>query len=250
MKNRIPISHYVKRLIIVYVSLTFINLVSAQSSNTGTWNIGDLYYKINNHYTLWMEAQTRSQNIFSDFFYHQYKGGLFYHFSKSHNSVFFGGGRYTTYNYSGNFKSPVSTDEIRIWEQLNLNNTYNHFNIEHRYRLEQRWVNNQYRPCVRYRFNPTYPVNHSTIIPGTLFLSIYDEIFVGNNNPHLEKNRYYLGLGYEFSHFFTLQSGLINQTDFNAKGGQTDKNYIQITLIFTADKKLFKKGYNTTSIME
>ena len=250
MKKSVTISLKVKRSVMACICLTFVTLATAQTSNVGTWNIADLYYKLNSHYTLWMEVQTRSQNIYSDFFYHQYKGGLFYNFPNSHNSIFFGGGRYTTYNYSGNFKSPVTTDEFRIWEQLILNNVYSHFNVEHRYRLEQRWVNNVFRPCLRYRLNPTYPINHSTIVPKTLFVSAYDEIFIGNNNPHFERNRYYLGMGYQFSFLFTLQMGLINQTDFNAKGGQTDKNYIQTTLMFSTSKKVNKKDNRNSSIME
>ena len=239
-----------KRLIILFVCLFLMSIVEGQTTNTGTWNIGDFYYKPNNQFTLWMEVQTRSQNIFSVFFYHQYKGGLFYHFSKTHSSVFFGGCRYTTYNYKANFKSPILTDEFRIWEQLILNNAYHHFNVEHRYRLEQRWVNNIFRPCLRYRLNPTYPINHSSIVPNTLFISVSDEVFLGNNNPRLERNRYYIGLGYQFSPLFTLQMGLLNQTDFNSKGGQTDKNYIQTTLVFSTNKSLFKKESNSSSIME
>ena len=251
MKKRVTISLKVKRLIMVSICLTFVTLASAQTSNVGTWNIGDLFYKLNTHYTIWLETQTRSQNLYSDFYYHELKGGLFYNFKKSHSSLFLGGGRYTTYNYSGNFKSPVSTDEFRIWEQLILNNVYNHFNVEHRYRLEQRWVNNVFKPRVRYRINPTYAINHSTIVPKTLFLSAFDEIFIGNNNPHLERNRYYLGMGYQFSNSFILQMGYINQTDFNATGGQSaDKNFIQTSLIFFANNKLFKKENKSPSIMD
>ena len=198
-----------------------------------------------------MEVQARSQNLYTDFFYHQYKGGLFYYFSDTHNSVLLGGGRYTTYNYSGNFKSPVTTDEFRIWEQLILNNVYKHFNVEHRYRLEQRWVNNVFRPCFRYRLNPVYTINHEKLMPKTLFLSVYDEIFLGNNNPHFERNRYYYGMGYQFTNSFILQMGLLNQTDYNAKGGESsNKNYLQTSVIFNLDKNTFKKGNKSPSLNE
>jgi len=179
------------------------------------------------------------------------KAGIFYFPTNTHSSIFFGGGRYTTYNYKGNFKSPVATEEFRVWEQLILNNVYNHFNVEHRYRLEQRWVNNVFKPRIRYRFNPTYAINHSSIVPKTLFISAFDEIFIGNNNPHLERNRYYLGMGYQFSNSFILQMGYINQTDFNATGGQSaDKNFLQTTLMFYADRKIFRKDKKIPTIMD
>ena len=250
MKKRVTILPKVFRLILSCICLTIATLTTAQTTNTGTWDVCNLFYKVNNHYTAWMEVQARSQNLYTDFFYHQVKGGLFYNFSKTHNSILIGGGRYTTYNYSGNFKSPVTTDEVRIWEQLILNNVYSHINVEHRYRLEQRWINNVYRPCLRYRINPIFTINHEKLVPKTLFVSAYDEIFLGNNNPHFERNRYYLGMGYEFSNSFIFQLGLLNQTDYNSKGGQTDKNFIQTTLIFLTDKNTFKKGNKSSSLNE
>ena len=238
------------RLLLIFFYINFVTFVSAQTKNLGTWNIADLYYKVNNHFKIWTEVQTRSQNIYNDFYYHEMKAGLFYNPTNTQSAVFVGGGRYTTYNYTGNFKSPVITEEFRLWEQLILNNVYNHFNIEHRYRLEQRWVNNLFKPRIRYRINTTYAINHYSVVPKTLFASAFDEIFIGNNNPHLERSRYYLGLGYQFSHIFSLQLGYINQTDFNTTGGQTDKSFLQTTFIFFAERKLFRKDSKVSTIMD
>ncbi len=250
MRNIVPIIQKGKSLLITVTILALYFTVSAQTTNVGTWNIVDLYYKFNPHTTLWLETQTRSQNLFTDFYYHELKAGMFYNFPKYRSTIFFGGGRYTTYNFSGNFKSPIATEECRTWEQFTLNNGYNQLNIEHRYRLEQRWINNNFKPRIRYRINPTLAINHPSIIPNTLFLSAFDELFLGNANPHLERNRYYLGLGYQFSSSFTLQMGYLNQTDYNAAGGQKDKSFIQTSLLFYADRKMFKKESKSNSIMD
>ena len=250
MSNTISTILRLKSLLIMITSFTLISSADAQSTNVGTWNVCDLIYKLNKHYTLWTEVQTRTQDLYSAFYYHELKCGAFYNFPKSRSSVFLGGGRYTTYNYSGNFKSPVSSEEFRIWEQFVLNNGYNHLNIEHRYRLEQRWINNNFKPRLRYRINPTFAINHSSIVPKTLFVSAFDEIFIGNANPHLERNRYYIGIGYQFSNSFAFQSGYINQTDFNALGGQKDKRFIQSTLVFYLDKKTAIKEGKTNTIVD
>ena len=250
MKMRRIISPIVKRILMACSCFCILTFANAQSTNMGTWNIADLFYKVNNHIKIWTEVQTRSQNLYDDFYYHEMKAGVFYSPANTHSSVFVGGGRYTTYNFAGNFKSPVATEEFRMWEQLILNNVYNHFNVEHRYRIEQRWVNNVFKPRIRYRFNTTYAFNHASVVPKTLFISAFDEIFMGNNNPHLERNRYYIGMGYQFSHSFSLQLGYINQTDFNATGGLTDKRFLQTTMIFFVDKKQSRKETKIATIMD
>ena len=247
MRNRHPTSINGKGLLMAGTFITLFTLTSAQSTNVGSWTIADLYYKFNPNATLWFETQTRSQNLYTDFYYHELKAGLFYNFPKS-RSV--GGGRYTTYYFNGNFKTPITTEEFRIWEQFTLNNGYNHLNIEHRYRLEQRWINNNFKPRIRYRINPTLAINHTSIVPQTLFVSAFDELFLGNGNPHLERNRSYMGLGYQFSNSFTVQMGYINQTDYNSAGGQKNKSFIQTSLLFYVNKKMFRKENKTHSIMD
>jgi len=116
--------------------------------------------------------------------------------------------------------------------------------------LEQRWINDNFKPRLRYRINPTIAINHASIVPNTLFVSAFDEIFLGNANPHLERNRYYIGMGYQCSSSLAIQTGFINQTDFNALGGQKDKSFIQTTIIFYLDKKTAIKEGKTNTIVD
>ena len=91
--------------------------------------------------------------------------------------MFFGMGNYTTYRYPGNFKTPATEKEFRMWEQLVLNSTIGVIKIDHRYRLEQRWVNGLYHTEFRYRINTLVPVNHTSLQAHTFFASASDEVF-------------------------------------------------------------------------
>lgn len=212
------------------ISVFLTSYCQAQISGLGTWNIIDGLYKPSHSFTIWTELQARSQTALNNFYYNQFKVGLFYNIPKTDHSLFVGGGRYTTYQTVGNFKSPVVTSESRIWEQVTLNNQYGHLKIEQRYRLEQRWVNNDFRARFRYRLNPTLILNHSKMRPQTFFICCFDELFLGNNNPRLETNRYYVGLGYQFSKIVTLQVGSLHESNFGFTGKETYNNYLQTTL--------------------
>ena len=236
------------KIIFIAITITITCHCDAQLSGLGTWNVVDGLYKPNNSFTIWTELQARSQIVLNNFYYNQFKLGLFYNFPKSDNALFVGGGRYNTYQLIGNFKSPTITTESRIWEQVTLNNQYDHLKIEHRYRLEQRWVNNNFRSRLRYRINPTFNLNHSKISPHTFFISCFDELFLGNNNPQLETNRYYIGLGYQFSKIFTLQIGSLRESNFNSTGKETYKNYLHTSLQIVIDNKSFQHLHPDTII--
>ncbi len=207
----------------------------AQSNELGSWDIINFFYKPNTKFFYYAEVQTRSQKLVTDFYYHEFKAGMGMNFNKTH-SVFAGIGDYTTYTYPGNYEKPMAAKETRLWEQLVLNNNIGRVKIEHRYRIEQRWINGDYFNRFRYRINPIIPINHNKIIAKTFFATAFDEIFLTNEAPYFQRNRFFIGSGYQFTKFFALQLGWIRQYDYNATTGGVGKNYIQTTLLFVLDK--------------
>jgi hypothetical protein len=227
----------------VVLLLTFFTCFSAKSQTTdkrlGGWDILDVFYAPNKKYTAWFETQTRSQNFFHDFYYHEFKGGLFYNLANT-NSFFVGLGEYTTYSPGGNYKSPVVTNEFRIWQQFILNNNYNHLKIEHRYRFEERWINGDFKTRIRYRINPIIAINKPKVGANTAYISVFDEVFFGNHAPYFERNRFFAGAGYQFNKTFAIQTGFIRQFDYNTANDGTGKNFLQTTFMFYLDNKTFK----------
>jgi hypothetical protein len=215
----------------------------AQNDKLGTWNIVNVNLVLKKKFTFFFEAQTRSQQVFNDFFYRELKGGLLYKLPNK-NSVFVGFGDYRTYEYPGEFKNRT-IKEHRLWEQFTLTNNVDIFKIEHRYRIEQRWVNGAFSNRFRYRINPLVPINKKVIEPGALFLAMFDEVFFTDKQPYFLRNRFFGGAGFQFSKYFTLQAGVLRQFDYRISDGGSAKSYLHLSFIFTTEE-LLKDNHPST----
>lgn len=214
--------------------MTAISL-SAQTPGLGTWNVLSSKWTLDKKWSVFAEAQTRSQQFFGNFSYYEAKAGVGYDFPKN-GSILLAMGHYMTYQPDGNFKTPVATNEFRIWEQFVLSNNIDRLKLEHRYRVEQRFFSNgTYRNRFRYRLNAIIPFHHKVIEPGTVFASVFNEIFLSNEGPYFEQNRLFGGLGYQFNKHLTVLSGFINRFDNSNPASPNWKNFFQTTLFFTID---------------
>ncbi len=169
------------------------------------------------------EVQVRTNGVFRDYFYNELKAGSTFDIDPNF-TVAVAGGRYTTSDYQNLGDGPLNVEK-RLWQQLTLTQYSHRFKIEHRYRTEQRWFtfrdgSTGFRQRLRYRFNGFLPLNTKMIAAGTVFLSAYDEIFLNPNGPVFERNRIYLGAGYQFTAHFIAQAGYISQTNYNYASNQ------------------------------
>ncbi|WP_345953300.1 DUF2490 domain-containing protein [Mucilaginibacter sp. PAMB04168] len=202
----------------------------------GSWNIitinlpGNTKHRIGGYF----EAQNRNYGVVSNFYYHEEKLGVSYNLDD--NSFFLiGGGRYTTYGFDAVDEGPSAT-ENRLWEQFTYNHYISRIKMEHRYRIEQRWVNSAYRNRFRYRLNVFIPINKPALDPHTFFAAAFGEVFFNNNQPNLERNRFTPSLGYKFSKEFSFQAGYINQRDYDL-ASSADKNYLILTATYNILRK-------------
>jgi Protein of unknown function (DUF2490). len=205
---------------------------NTQTSDLGSWNIISLKKTYANNFFSYAETQTRSQKIFDKFYYYELKAGAGYNFSKDFNA-FVGLGKYETYQYDGNFKTPVQSSETRLWEQFALTSRVNRIVLEHRYRIEQRWINDAFYARFRMRLNAIIPINHYKLVAKTWYASVYDEVFFTNQQPFFQRNRILLGGGYQFNDKVALQSCWIRQYDYAPNGTSVGKSFIQTSLLFT-----------------
>lgn len=216
--------------------------VQAQNDKLGSWDITNLSLSLNKKFTLWLETQTRSQQLTSDFYYHEFKGGIQYKLQDK-ATIMVGTGDYKTYSTPGSFKTPMQVKEWRVWEQLVISNNINRVKLEHRYRIEQRWLNGEFANRFRYRINPIIPINHASVIPKTFYLSAFDEVFFTNNAPFFMRNRFFAGAGFQFSKVVATQAGWIRQFDYRKADDGSGKSFIQLSLLFTLDKRIFEKEH-------
>jgi hypothetical protein len=210
----------------------FSTSVNAQSPKPGTWGLATLLLPSTVDHRLggYLEAQFQSDGIpFKNIYYNEFKGGISYAIAENY-TVLIGGGRYGTGDY--NYVSAKNAfNEKRAWEQLSYTHNLGRLMFEHRYRVEQRWINSVFRSRFRYRLNLQLPINHSSIEPGTLYLSAFDEIFLGNQQFSWERNRMSAQLGFQFSPSVVLQAGWMNE-DNNSVVNDLEKNNLLINIIY------------------
>jgi len=163
------------------------------------------------------------------------------------------------YVYTWNFKygeqpAHFVNNEHRIWEQVMYKHHAGRFNVNHRLRLEQRFIQvhtenggeiidegyviNQNR--IRYRFMTTVPIGHDKIEPKTFYGSAYDEVFLswGENVTFHEpdQNRIFVGVGYQCNAELSIQGGPFYQMQIKANGAKQENNVgIQIQLTYNID---------------
>ena len=154
--------------------------------------------------------------------------GVNYHLAD--NAILTGGyGYIATHTFESEQKAPESK-EHRIFQQLILLNKVDRLKFEHRYRVEQRWVNSEYRNRLRYRLMVFLPLNKPKITTGTLFLGVYDELFMNTKDTFFDRNRFYAALGYQINKTMQVQVGYLRQR-VNAFG----KDHLQFAFTFNPD---------------
>ena len=108
----------------------------------------------------------------------------------------------------------VDAKEHRIFEQFILKNKVWEFLFEHRYRLEQRFLDfgstteTQHR--ARYRIQMTLPLTN------TFFLNFYDELFINLQDDLFGQNRLYGAVGINITENSSVQFGYLRNQFVNA----------------------------------
>lgn len=115
----------------------------------------------------------------------------------------------------------VTTREHRIWQQMIFRQHARSVFLEHRYRLEQRFIDNLstgeevLAHRIRYRLFVSVPLTFISKKMDRYFLAGYNELFVhlGRRNPaqYFDRNRLYFALGYRVNPNLNFQLGYLNQ---------------------------------------
>lgn len=194
--------------------ITIILLLPATLFSQTEWGNWLMYFgtnKVSDNWSIHSEVQYRNHTVApTNVEQLLLRTGVNYHF-KSGNAMATAG-----YGYVANheFESPQKNAEVnehRIFEQFILNNYAGRVKFEHRYRVEQRWVNSVYKNRFRYRLMLFIPLNKPVIEKGSLFLGLYDEVFLNTRATFFDRNRLYGALGYQFSKATSLQIGVLQQ---------------------------------------
>lgn len=221
-----------------------ITLPDMHAQETGEDRLGAWYMyfgtnRLAERWSLHTEAQWRLYEVDKNFNQLLLRTGMNYHIDK-HAIATFGYAYIDTdptfedvalqgANFNGN-----QIVEHRIFEQFILKNKVWELLFEHRYRLEQRFLeggaetDTQHR--ARYRLQVTMPLTN------TFFINLYDEIFLNLQDDIFGQNRLYAALGINISDHSSIQLGYLKN---HFSGSNFDR--LQVAVFFNPDlRKLFE----------
>ncbi len=134
---------------------------------------------------------------------------------------------------------PSTLVEHRIWEQYILNHKIKSIFTAHRFRLEQRFLdqaNDNFTQRLRYFIRMVKPLQKSEggFTKGA-FLALQNEVLFNVQNKELvnnslfDQNRLYLAAGYRFSKKIDVEAGYLNQA-IHGRTRNTVNNVVQLAL--------------------
>jgi hypothetical protein len=229
------------------VWLTLLGNSFLAQAQLGTWNVLSFKTSFNEKWGAFAEGQVRSLKFYDDFHYHEFKGGVLYALDKNF-SFAVAAGKYDTYQSGGNFVTPKTSDEIRLFEQLTMSQLLTRLKFEHRYRAEQRFTRDGYRNRFRYRLQMVIPINRNNVVPKTWFINTSGEIFFRDTPQYFERLRAFAGAGYQFTATHTLMLGYMHQFDYQVTD-ETGADFFYISFLFELyPKRNRSKEYAPSSI--
>ncbi len=198
------------------------------SEKTGNWLMYFGMNKLSDKWSIHTEIQHRNHVIPFDLEQLLLRTGMNYHINK--NFMVSGGYAYIT-GHAYQESNEILSKEHRIWQQLIIRNKLSRLYFEHRYRYEQRWVDQTFRQRARYRLMINIPLNNTKIEKGTVSFHVYDEVFLNIEKGNVfDRNRLYGAFGYQLLDNMGVQVGLLNQAVT-----ETSKLNLQFGLIFNPD---------------
>ena len=204
-----------------------------QEDQTGGWYMYFFNTTLNDSpWGIQGDLQHRNWNIAGDLEQLMLRGGLTYSPQNANIKFTLGYGNITT----GAFGSDnTTTAESRFYQEALFPVKFgNRFYTNHRFRYEQRFVENQdFRTRYRYNLFLNIALNKANMEKNTIYLALYNELFmngqrtIGNGNTveFFDRNRLYGAVGYVIQDGVKVQLGVMNQTT-----DSWGKNQIQLSL--------------------
>ena len=185
--------------------------ISAQKSDTGNWFAYLGNQKINNRLNWHNEVQYRNFNFAGDLEQLLIRTGLGYNLSENNNNVLLGYAYIHSEPYIAGTEEKTRTDEHRIFQQFITKQQFGRVSISHRYRFEQRFIQEDFKMRLRYSLSLNVPLNKKLIEKNAVYASLSNEIFINTQQNHYDRDRIYGGVGYCLSKYIKVEAGVMSQ---------------------------------------
>lgn len=178
-----------------------------QASELGNWWIYFGNKKFNSKWNLHHEVQYRNYNAVGDLEQFLLRAGLGYNLSDNNDNVLIGYGFILSENYVGETNEKVSVKEYCIYQQFITKQQFKGVSIQHRYRFEQRFVEEDFKLRFRYFLAINVPIINGELVDKTVYLSAYNEVFLNTEAAVFDRNRLYGGIGYRLNKTIRFELG-------------------------------------------
>lgn len=216
-------------LIVAFLGISFIGKAQIDENKIGSWYM----YFFNadfkeSQFGVQGDLQYRNWNLGGDLEQLLLRGAVTYRLSDQSAKFALGYAHIT----SGVFgESNETSAESRIYQETTLPQKIfdGRFHLTHRFRYEQRFVENQdFRTRFRYNLFVNVPLNSKEIQKNTYYLALYNELFIngekqigdGRMVEIFDRNRAYIGVGYAINDKIRVQTGYMNQATNTVSKGQ------------------------------
>jgi hypothetical protein len=223
----------------VFVQLFTFKIASAQVNEFTGWGAYFHTQKFSEHWGAFFDAQFRSAPNLAYLRNPLLRPAVSYYFNK--NKLVSVGYLFTGTHRKNEFENTFRV-ENRIFEQFILTHPIGTGNtLQHRFRLEQRFVNSQgnqdkfFTQRFRYFARGVIPMKKTAAFTKGGFVGLQNETFVNVHNQQkvngqfFDQNRAYAAVGYRLNKMIDLESGYLNQF-INQAGGYTFNHVLQLAL--------------------
>jgi hypothetical protein len=200
-----------KKILLILSLILISPQIAAQDSDLGNWLIYIGSKKLNSKWNLHHEVQYRNYNAIGDLEQLLLRTGLGYNVTDNSN-LLLGYGYILSENYIPGTNEKLSVNEHRIFQQLITKQQIGSVKLSHRYRFEQRFVEDDFKTRFRYFLGVNIPIKSSKY-----YVSGYNEIFLNGESTVFDRNRIYAGIGHQFNKNIKLELGYMNQV-FQSSG--------------------------------
>lgn len=174
------------------------------ATEAGNWLIYFGHQPLSGGFTLWNEAQLRQRNLIGDVQQGVLRVGVGYTLpidsSAGSSNVLLGYGFFHAWSSPSaeelDTNKPSSTIEHRLFQQFIHQHRVNRTVVQHRFRLEERWLPDSFAARFRYFLALNVPISRPTMDGGVFYGSVYNEIFLVPTNAPIDRNRIYAAIGY------------------------------------------------------
>jgi len=183
----------------------------SQDSNLGNWLIYIGNKKLNSKWNIHNEVQYRNYNAVGDLEQLLLRTGIGYNLSDNNDNILLGYGYILSENYIDDTDDKTAVNEHRIFQQFTTKQKVGKVGLSHRYRFEQRFVEDDFKMRFRYFLGVKIPLQYKEEAKNPLYVSLYNEIFLNTKSSVFDRNRVFGGIGYTFSDNLRLELGYMNQ---------------------------------------